>query len=173
MLNIPDGLPTLDSGCHDVGEGKACIMEYVSILAGEEFTDSPQCTHPRLAEAAREINDSLHDEDRHLLVPLIGRLFGTNETNDEIDAALNNALPFVEDCGCFTCRMCEWFEINPKAEDMVRLLSHLVDTYDKVSGRTEHHELSTDELRGLRHVVDASNGRGEAAAQAKAVAPAT
>jgi hypothetical protein len=53
-------------------------MEYVSVLAGEAWSDRPVCTHPRLAAVARFVNDTLEDEHRSLLVPIIGRLFGTN-----------------------------------------------------------------------------------------------
>src|SRR5690606_21964817 len=69
----------------DPSEG-ACVMEYVSLLAGEDFSDSPECTHPLLASAARVVNDYLPDNERHLLVPLIGRLFGTADTREsELD----------------------------------------------------------------------------------------
>ena len=52
-------------------------MEYVSLLAGEPFSDTPSCTHPVLAKMAQVVNDKLSDADRPQLVPLIGRLFGT------------------------------------------------------------------------------------------------
>ena len=76
-MSIPNALPTLSAGAHKPGEGKACVMEYVSLLAGEEWSDTPECTYRPLAEAAQVVNDHLSDDDRHLLVPLIGRLFGT------------------------------------------------------------------------------------------------
>ncbi|HWU22742.1 MAG TPA: hypothetical protein VN088_14500 [Nocardioides sp.] len=41
---IPDGLPTLSRGSHLVDEGRACVMEYVSVLAGERWSDRPACT---------------------------------------------------------------------------------------------------------------------------------
>ena len=82
-MTAPDGLPTLASGKHDPDDGEACVMEYVALLAGEAWTDSPACTHPVLAEAARSVNDRMHDDERHLLVPLIGRLFGTAESGTE------------------------------------------------------------------------------------------
>lgn len=78
MTNTPDGLPTLSRGSHRAHDGEACVMEYVSLLAGEDWTDRPRCTHPMLSAAARVVNDSLHDDARHLMIPLIGRLFGTN-----------------------------------------------------------------------------------------------
>jgi hypothetical protein len=55
-------------------------MEYVALLAGEEWTDSPACTHPVLARMAQVVNDRLSDDRRHELVPMIGRLFGTAES---------------------------------------------------------------------------------------------
>ena len=78
-----DGLPTLSAGAHEPGDGKACVMEYVALLAGESWTDSPACTHPVLARAAQRVNDGLPDDERHLLVPLIGRLFGTAESGSD------------------------------------------------------------------------------------------
>jgi hypothetical protein len=75
---IPEGLPTLAKGSHKPEEGKACVMEYVSVLAGEEWTDMPTCTHPFLAVVAQHTNDSLADDERQALIPLIGRLFNTN-----------------------------------------------------------------------------------------------
>ena len=80
MTNIPTGLPTLSHGSHSPNDGRACVMEMVALLAGEKWTDSPSCTHPVLAAMARNVNDRLPDSERHRLVPLIGRLFGTAPT---------------------------------------------------------------------------------------------
>lgn len=63
-------------------------MEYVSLLAGEEWSDRPECTHELLAHEARTVNDLLRDSDRSRLVPLIGRLFGTTEDSPELRAHL-------------------------------------------------------------------------------------
>lgn len=85
---VPDALPTLSAGSHDPSDGQACLMEYVSLLAGEEWSDRPECTHEILAHEARMTNDLLRDGDRPRLVPLIGRLFGTSEDSPEIRARL-------------------------------------------------------------------------------------
>ena len=66
-------------------------MEYVSLLAGEEWSDRPECTHPMLAHEARTTNDLLRDSDRARLVPLIGRLFGTTDDSPELRARLRIA----------------------------------------------------------------------------------
>jgi len=76
-MTIPNGMPVLSAGAHAKPSDGACLMEYVSLLAGESWSDHPACTHPVLAAAARVINDRLDDGNRHLLIPLIGRLMGT------------------------------------------------------------------------------------------------
>lgn len=91
MIDIPDSLPTLSAGSHDSDHGEACVMEYVSLLAGEEWSDRPECTHPILAHEARTTNDLLRDGDRTRLVPLIGRLFGTTEDSPELRTRLRIA----------------------------------------------------------------------------------
>ena len=87
-MQIPDAMPTLSAGSHDAEHGEACVMEYVSLLAGEEWSDRPDCTHPLLAHEARTTNDLLRESDRTRLVPLIGRLFGTTEDSPELRARL-------------------------------------------------------------------------------------
>jgi len=87
-MDTPDFLPTLSAGSHDAEHGEACVMEYVSLLAGEEWSDRPECTHPILAHEARTTNDLLREADRSRLVPLIGRLFGTTDDSPELRARL-------------------------------------------------------------------------------------
>lgn len=87
-VRIPNGLPTLSAGKHFPGDGEACVMEYVSVITGHEFTDQPECTNPIIAAAARQLNDYMKDEHRHLLVPLIGRLTTAYERSREVTIAL-------------------------------------------------------------------------------------
>jgi hypothetical protein len=51
-------------------------MEFASFLAGERWSDHPSCTHPLLAQLARDVNDSLSDRERQQLVPLIPWVVG-------------------------------------------------------------------------------------------------
>lgn len=90
-MTLPTGLPTLTAGAHDAEAGEACVMEYVSVLAGEPWSDRPECTHPLLAHEARVANDLSSDADRHRLVPLVGRLFGTGDDSVELRARLRLA----------------------------------------------------------------------------------
>ena len=72
---IPDGLPAIASGAHRPGQGQACVMEYVALIKGEEWTDQPECTDPLVGLVARMVNDRIGNEERAaLMVPRVGRL---------------------------------------------------------------------------------------------------
>jgi hypothetical protein len=51
-------------------------MEFASFLAGERWSDHPSCTHPLLAQLARQVNDLVDDEGRQQLVPLVPSVVG-------------------------------------------------------------------------------------------------
>lgn len=75
---VPDQLPILQRGRHRRPEDGACVMEYVSVLAGSTFTDHPRCTHPALATLARLVNDWIDDDQtRSELAVLAPDLIGT------------------------------------------------------------------------------------------------
>jgi hypothetical protein len=83
MTTVPEFLPVISKGAHEDPSDGACVMEYVSMIAGEKWSDQPSCTHPVLAMAARFVNDKLSDAERYRMVPFIGRLFGTGDTFDK------------------------------------------------------------------------------------------
>lgn len=87
-MDLRHSLPSLTAGAHDADSGEACVMEYVSVLAGEPWSDRPECTHPILAHEARTANDLLDDADRPRLVPLVGRFFGTADDSAELRSHL-------------------------------------------------------------------------------------
>jgi hypothetical protein len=75
-------------------------MEYASYLAGERWSDHPACTHPLLAELARQVNDFISDERRQTLVELVPDVIGLTGSDLRIDArialrAARTALPVV------------------------------------------------------------------------------
>ena len=69
-LRTPTGLPVLTAGAHLAPEDGACLMEYVSVLAGEPFGDAPRCTDPMLATLARLVNDATSDRGRDRLAAM-------------------------------------------------------------------------------------------------------
>lgn len=130
--SVPEALPTLSSGKHEPGQGQACVMEYVSILAGESFSDHPACTDPVLAAAARTVNDWLTDDGRHMLVPLIGRLFGTASRGS--DAVAMQLAEFIN-----TYVHAEIEKSDDKSTDqrLVDYMTALLDEFDRLTEFTD------------------------------------
>lgn len=74
-------ITTLARGKHDEGEAM-CAMEAVAWLAGEPWSDAPQCASPVIAAFVRSWNDALPDADRvRLLLPLLPDVIGTRTTD--------------------------------------------------------------------------------------------
>ncbi|WP_110180569.1 hypothetical protein [Nocardioides solisilvae] len=89
---VPDSFPVLSRGRHRTPRSGACFMEMASYLAGERWSDHPQCTDPLLAELARLVNDNTSDADRSDLVVLVPSVVGLRgsglRTEVEIAAAV-------------------------------------------------------------------------------------
>src|SRR5699024_8167991 len=89
-----DGLPVLSCGKHNDPRDGACLMEYVSVLAGERFTDRPDCADPLLAHLARMVNDATSAPGRSALGRLAADIVGTGGADADVHEALVQA--------CFT-----------------------------------------------------------------------
>ncbi len=65
-------------GSHEVGK-EMCAMEAAAYIAGENWTDSPECVCPVISQFMRSWNDGLpSNEDRdRLLKPLLPKVIGT------------------------------------------------------------------------------------------------
>ena len=75
---------TLQVGKHSAHSGEVCLLEAVSVLAGEDFSDTPETACPVLASFGRALNDAMpDDETRGLLLPLIPLLVGTRDPAKE------------------------------------------------------------------------------------------
>jgi hypothetical protein len=93
MSLIPENLPVISGGKHSSPEEGACVMEYISLLAGEEWTDYPECTHRSLAVLAQRANDALPQSRRHEMFSRVNRLFGTGAIGvEETDKAVSVAI---------------------------------------------------------------------------------
>jgi hypothetical protein len=68
----------LSSGAHQP-DGKACLMEAVAYIAGERWSDKPECASPVLAAYGRQLNDSIRTDElrTEALMPLVPLLVGT------------------------------------------------------------------------------------------------
>ena len=72
----------LDTGKHKSLKEGACIMEIVSYINNEPWSDHPQCACPILTEYAIRLNDKFNDAHRQLLKPFIPLLVGTRLNNE-------------------------------------------------------------------------------------------
>src|SRR3954454_15705743 len=79
------GLPRLEIGKHAGPEQGACLMEYVSVLAGQRFTDRPACTPGAVAVVARRVNDAVSDRARPRLARWAPELIGAGRGHRGLD----------------------------------------------------------------------------------------
>ena len=76
---------TLTSGSHERPEDGACLLEAVSWMAGEPWSDTPVCVDRTLAAFGRSWNDGMRtDAERAQLVRYVPALIGT--AGSEADA---------------------------------------------------------------------------------------
>jgi hypothetical protein len=72
---------TLTSGGHDPDDGAMCTMEAVAFIAGEPWSDHPQCASPVIGVFLRSWNDSSGDVQRQELKRYIPRLVNSRGTD--------------------------------------------------------------------------------------------
>jgi hypothetical protein len=77
----------LRSGTHASPSDGVSLMEAVSALAGEPWSNSPSCTSPVIAAYARSLSNWLPDDERQRLKTYIRRLVGTVEPDLELRRA--------------------------------------------------------------------------------------
>ena len=80
---------SLKAGAHSK-DSTFCVMEAVAFVAGEEWSDHPECACPVISAFLRSWNDGLpNDAERdRLLKPLIPLLVNTRNKNLEKQRAL-------------------------------------------------------------------------------------
>lgn len=171
-------LPTISRGAHADPSQGACVMEMVSYLNGDEWTDFPTCTLPEISGIAQAVNDTLPVDDRHLLSSQFDRLFGTAEIQadpdlyyaflEELcklgvtfasdanfhDIFAKSILKLVEQGKVFRA----WEDLSMEftylisgksAEDLISFLSSVLDIADKVLRRTEYPVIDVTPLHDL------------------------
>jgi len=80
---LPERAALLDTvtfarGAHDQRDSAMCVMEAAAYLAGEPWSDHPQCVSPVIAAFLRNWNDNLPEPPRtELLRPLLPFVIGT------------------------------------------------------------------------------------------------
>ncbi len=74
---------SLAKGSHPGANHAACAMEAVSYIAGEPWSDHPECASPVITSFLVSWNDAMNDDDRQMLKPYIPRLVGTRTSKKD------------------------------------------------------------------------------------------
>jgi hypothetical protein len=72
----------LGKGKHGSPDDGACVMELASMLAGEPFTDHPDCVCPAIGSFLRAYNDSIDEARRHDLYEYAARVVCSRRNPD-------------------------------------------------------------------------------------------
>ncbi len=72
----------LSPGKHTSPHEGACVMELASMLAGEPFTDHPQCVCPVIGSFLRAYNDSVNEKRRQDLYVYAAMVVGSRAGTD-------------------------------------------------------------------------------------------
>lgn len=80
-------------------------MELASLLAGEQWSDHPRCTHPVIAAVARAVNDLSSDDGRAQLTRLVPDVIGLRDADPTVTAAL---LLYCADTGLASMPQDRW-----------------------------------------------------------------
>lgn len=126
---------TLAAGYHDPGD-EMCVMEAAAFIAGEEWSDSPECASPVVGAFMRAWNDALNDDDRQDLKRYILRLVGSKGTPEQEDLRGWMAL--------------DWL-VRVHAPAWLRLAG-LGEHADRLAGFAE---IRPDTVRRVKHALDA------------------
>jgi hypothetical protein len=95
MSTVVEQQPGLRAGKHQHPDDGVCLMEYVSMLSGDRFTDAPRCTDPLLAELARLVNDTIGEQARASLIGVAPRLVALPRTRTSAGPIVVAALDAV------------------------------------------------------------------------------
>ena len=96
IMDMVNGITLYDGGHYCASDGM-CVMEAVSYIAGEEFSEHPECACPVVTAFMISLNDSLRDEDRDRWIkPLIPSIIGSRvlleNGQEDIDVQVKRAL---------------------------------------------------------------------------------
>jgi len=127
----------LSSGSHKAFEHGLCVMEAVSYIAGEPWSDQPQCACPVITAFLISWNDSLPDDDRtRLLKPLIPLIVGTRSTKKVEERRSYMALDWL-----IRVHTPKWLDLVPSLSEHAKAMRDLDEIVD-MAGATAAGEIS-------------------------------
>ena len=125
-FTLLEKLGSLKHGGHKGPSDGACVMEAVAFVAGEKWSDHPECVSPVIGAFLRSWNDSLPtDADRdRLLKPLIPKIIDTRSTS-----AVEEQRPYLALDWMIRTFLPAWLRLAKLNEhaDKIEALSPIVD----------------------------------------------
>ncbi len=150
-VNIPDFIPVLSHGNHHKPEQGACVMEMVSFLAGEEFSDKPKCVAYKLRVEAISINDLVSDDNRNKIALMIPRFMGTSSLDGQ---------KFADDYYVYADTFKEEHGLDAYHSVSVGIRNRFHnDTGDARLSNEGYDQIGIDYLNGLLDLADKHLGR--------------
>lgn len=143
---MTDFIPVLSDGPHHSPEDGACVMEMVSFMAGEEWSDTPKCADRMISMIAQSVNDFVEDHNRHLILKDFDRLFGTALSDMKQAVVLRNELqkmfnqsPSTYVIDLWGMKMQAKRDMDPNWDkfdyEILNVLTRALDIFDELTGR--------------------------------------
>lgn len=157
MTYTPDYMPVLSGGPHASPRSGGCFMEVASYLAGERWSDSPECTDVALAGLCRRANDILPNDRRqeiaHLIPDVIGTDQGSKVREEFLEWLGENFEGSVLQEGSLTHVSSLWMH-NLSYDDLINALTRIITKFREIAG-LESTAVSDSEWRDAKELVSA------------------
>ena len=159
----------LKAGAHTITEHQMCVMEAVAYVAGEAWTDSPQCACPVVASFMRSWNDCLPtDEDREsLLKPFVADLVGSKSS-----AAVEKRRSYMALDWLIRVHTPKWLDLQPELASHALALRDLEEIADLADATAAGVKVCAARAAARAAAGDAAGAAAWAAAGAAAGAAA-
>ena len=138
----------LDKGSHNSADEGYCLLEAVSIYAGESFSETPDCVPVTLQGFGTNWNDTLDEMSRQHLIKLIPRLANVDSSSEAevarvwttLDWLLFRYLPmWMSEAGLdhrgwpfMTLRPFDLSRYEPITETLLDIAAHAFDSLERV-----------------------------------------
>jgi hypothetical protein len=146
-VNIPANIKLSRLAHESIADG-VCAMELASVLAGEEWSDHPDCVAPVIGDYMRTLNDHWDDEARQRLIPYVPKVLGTvdrcGETGEDRGRARHRAI-------------LSHSVVRRQAPDWLYHLGYFELAAQLYEGDPLGARAGLDALRSLRHADDPFN----------------
>ena len=150
----------LNSGKHYGADEGHCLLEVVSMFAGESFGDSPQCVDFVLAAFGRAWNDGMRsDAEREQLKQHIPRLVGTAKTPELSQKRGWMAMDWIVRTYCAA-----WLALNPALAhhaEALKALPQITCTADLAAAQPKLNAARTDAAAARAAAWDAAGANLE------------